>query len=189
MNNPWANARSWVKKFNDLRIKKVPQRSAAFEGQLSTCICLVYSDQTPTYPALLFTLLEWVHPFPLKLSQDSGWTGYLLSACFPNYSFLLSKHTLGDSSRTTVCQSWLEQSVLFQHQYIFQAESGGHKLNGWVHSIKQWLVWLGSWPKYTITRSDAGGLFWRNLRGGEGARGCIWVLLTFWDLAIRGINK
>lgn len=33
----------------------------------------------------------------------------------------------------------------------------GHKLNGLVHSIKRWLVWLGSRPKYNILRSATGG--------------------------------
>lgn len=85
--------------------------------------CLSHSPRSNLDIHRHFT--EWVNPLALALPQEPWLKGLPVVCVFPNYSFLLSKHALGDSSRTAVCQRWLERSVLFQHQCIFQAEWEG----------------------------------------------------------------
>lgn len=54
-----------------------------------------------------------------------------LTCClsFPNYSVLLSKHTLGDSSKTAVCQCWLEQCIISASVYISSREEKSEAIN------------------------------------------------------------
>lgn len=79
--------------------------------------------------------------------------GLPVVSVFSNCGFLLSKHALYDSSRPAVCQS-----VLFQHQCVFQPD-WAHKLNGFVRSIQWWLLWLGSCPEFNMLKGTISGIF------------------------------
>lgn len=108
-----------------------------------------------------------VNPPALALPQDPRLKGLPVVCASPNYSFLLSKLALGDSSGAASCQSWPGHSVLFLHQCIFQPDRG-RKLNGSgpLHKVPTCMVWMP--PKREHTLGGLQVFFYGEERVGEG---------------------
>lgn len=85
-----------------------------------------------------------VNPLALALPQEPMLKGLPVVCTFPNYTFLLSKHTLGDSSGATSCQSWLGHRVLFQQGCAyFNVTDQGCKTDGFgpLHKAAACVIW------------------------------------------------
>lgn len=99
------------------------------------------------------TLQGKVNPLVLALPQDLLLKGLPVVSAIPNYTFLLSKHTLGDSSVATSCQSWLGHSVLFQQgcEY-FNLTDRSCKTNGCgpLHKAAACVIWKLPKAEHTL---------------------------------------